>query len=476
MRIASFVACVGSLLGVSLFCDAQNLIVNPSFEQGSIPTAEDQVSFATGWSKDCGTTRTCSPGNPVIPGTPDLFDARSVSCRIDVPINKWATNRTERTSQNRYVGFSGNKIGGCPNDNGIPYYGETVKGTLTSSLNLSSCQYRVSLYGALTQARSTGSNPCLNLQAVASDPNYNKIQVVLRKDNDCVNGLVVFTSPNVASTSWTQYTTTFQLTPAQASVGYNRIEFRLTPTPWSYSFVGQHIVFMDDVSLTVEQSSSLSSDFTLVATNPTNSTTNYIVTASVASIAPGSSYYWEVCEVTLLGNNIISGTCMTNPSNWWHSSLELVNTFPGYCCNSTPITGGGNFLLGHKYKVTRGVWSQCAPWASTDKYVYMSNMQGSGGNRMFGSDENFDVFESQLASSDLVVSPNPASDNISLSVHGIDGSIDFVEVLSTSGAIVFRGSYNASRIVLDGSGWQRGLYIVRATVKDRVLQTRLVLE
>ena len=189
LLILSYCICALHINGIG-----QNIISNPSFENGSTVTWTDQIYKATGWSKDCGLVYAPNIGPPDygVPGTPDLFDKNCYNLTEDhcvgIPYNKWAT-LNERTNKNRYANLSGGSTQ-IYNGNNIVSYGETVKGTLTAGL-VANCVYSISFYAAAIQGYHINGSQ-LPPTFLNPDPNYNKIQVVLRKDDDCSNQLVIF--------------------------------------------------------------------------------------------------------------------------------------------------------------------------------------------------------------------------------------------------------------------------------------------
>ena len=106
MKKTIIVSIILLLLSANLF--SQNLISNPSFQLGTIPTDYNQVPFATDWTRDCGKVRLTSPGHALNPGSPDLFDGRSTNTCYDFT-NKWGT-LLEKNGMNRYVGFVGGNL------------------------------------------------------------------------------------------------------------------------------------------------------------------------------------------------------------------------------------------------------------------------------------------------------------------------------------------------------------------------------
>ncbi|MBL7944518.1 MAG: T9SS type A sorting domain-containing protein [Flavobacteriales bacterium] len=448
-------------------CWSQNLIVNPDFELGAIPTGPNQVNLATGWSNGCGRHVATFPVGTTNPGTPDLFDKRSTDCTIDIPSNKWSTATDDYLGTgNRYVGFSGGYIAHTNGTSGGPFYGETILATLTEPLTYTSCQYSIQGVAALAMGRRVGG--CGNLDPELPG-SYNRIQVVLRKDNNCTLEKVVFTTQNFTATSWTPFTGSFALTPSEVGIGYNRIEFRLTPTPSNTTEVGRsRSVFLGNVSLTKGPSNHLSSDFTLTATNPTGSLTHYLVTATVASVPPETGFDWEVCEVNPTTNAVIPGTCLNNPTSWWAPSLSLNNTFPGYCCSSSTTTGNGLFLLGKKYRVTRGTAGPCNPRTTTTKYVFMSN---SG---MVVSPDDEPTFDEPLKSHFAIVVPSPANESMRVESN-LEGQVQG-EIYTSAGILCKKLDTRFTSGPVDISELGPGIYFLSLRSETGLVSTRFVID
>lgn len=240
-----------------------NLILNPGFESGSIPTNVSGISTntATYWT-EYGFPYFYTNGDPnpstnaCVKGTSDVLDKRSSNCLVGIPKNDWG-NLNERTTGNRYVSFSGGGWQIVPASNPHKYrffYGETISGSMSSYVQYG-CSYTVSFWAAnATKSNNNCGSFPNNLPSVG---NYNKIEVVLRKSStsiaNCNDYIVVWTSPNITSTSWTQFTGTFSISYADFLKGYDKIDFRFTPFPESEkSLAGNRSrrIFLDDVSLT----------------------------------------------------------------------------------------------------------------------------------------------------------------------------------------------------------------------------------
>jgi len=457
LSIASILCALPNIIG-------QNIINNPSFESGSIPTADDQVSYASGWSKNCGTYYVYPTGNTPL-SNPDLFDGRSSNSCNDFT-NKWGS-LNERNGANRYVGFSG---GNVSSHNNNYYFNETVEGTLNTAL-VTGCNYNISFYAANKQGY--GLNGCGTATYPSTNLTYNKIEVVLRKDNDCSNGKSVFISSPISSTNWTLYSGQFTLSAADVAVGYNKIEFRFVAQPYLTGINNARVAFLDDVSLSLVQGSPISSDFTLNGTNPSGSTTNYLVTANVASVPANSGFLWEVSEIDVNTGAVIPGTTMSNPSNWWNTSLWYTNTFPGYCCNSVPTTGNGTFLLNHKYRVTRGTWGPCNPWNATTKTVFMcTGCKTANSSDLIIEDDNtyqmpapnnltsiFENKENKTIKNKTNIYPNPSKNIFNIQMEENVKS-NFV-VYDSNGRVIIENEIIDSKATIDLSNFASGIYCVK---------------
>lgn len=226
------------LLIVALFCSAQDLIYNPSFEEGAVPTRAGEIFLATHWSANPCIYGGFDPGRGE---SPDLYD-KTAGGLLAPPLS-FAGGINPHTG-NRLVALTGNFA-----DNGfIQNTQEMIKGKLVC--NLKEGIYQVSFW-ARPDARYAQYPTIFNYQ-------HNRIEVVLLQAAGCDNELVVFTSSAINSlTSWVKYSGSFTLTASQAAKGYSRIAFRhITTGAPSPNAINRReakfekTVFMDDVSLT----------------------------------------------------------------------------------------------------------------------------------------------------------------------------------------------------------------------------------
>jgi len=339
------------VLVLSVTSQAQNLIQNPGFESGAIPTDGDQVAVAVGWNRNCGRAYASHVQSGIV-GSPDLFDQRSPNCLYRIPDNKWGV-RPARAGGYRYAGISG-----ASNLHGPSYFGETVEGTLIAPLN--SCTYEVSFW---VSAIDGGKQQCnQQIAGVPPDPN-NRLEVVLRRGSDCAIAKSVYVSSPITSQSWEYHSGQFTLAAADVAAGYDRIEFRLTQIDPTFGST-THTVYIDDVGLTPAAQTSLSSDFQLAATWGVAAPT-FQLTATMPAAPDGAGFWWKVDELSLATGEPIPNTTMENPAQWWQN--PTINVFDGYYNNHS---NAGVFLVGHKYRIERAVWSGCVPWVSTVKTVF----------------------------------------------------------------------------------------------------------
>ena len=329
--------------------NAQNLILNPGFEQGTIPTSSDQVSYATSWGRGCAGFYCSTCTNNFALGSPDLFDSRATMCdnvtaanNVTVPLSKWA-NRNVRTSGTyRYVGFSG-----TGNISGNQYYGESVLGTLSQNPG-ANCTYNISFWASAIDGYSSGCP--ITITPKTPSPN-NKIEAVLRKSGNCTTEKVIFVSSSVTQLTWTQFSGTFTLTAAEAAVGYDRIEFRLN-NQWSNdNATNSHIVFLDDVDLSPTA-------LTPSITGPTKFCDGSPLTFT-GSLTAGTStnYYWGIEPCTSAG--VVTGSPIW--SNWYTGTPGTF-TFPSTL----------GLPCGAYYKIKLAVANGCYGWIETAVIIQLN--------------------------------------------------------------------------------------------------------
>ncbi|MBL4708548.1 MAG: T9SS type A sorting domain-containing protein [Flavobacteriales bacterium] len=204
------------LLG-SVLLFSQNLIQNPSFEVVvSTVTGFGQISKAAGWNKSCSAQPNASP---------DLFDRLSSDCLHRIPSNKWSYNKEVRVNgTHRYAGFVSS---------------EPIMGSIINS-SLAAGRYNISFYVSNVDGHLLGCDPMADVLGNGSSG----IEVTLIKSSTCKR-LLVWVSPTSSSTNWTEFSGNFDLAPAAASVGYDKVEFNVFNT----SGLSTSVIYFDDVKL-----------------------------------------------------------------------------------------------------------------------------------------------------------------------------------------------------------------------------------
>ncbi len=314
---------VGLLSFASNFSVAQNYILNPDLETGSIPTLEGQLNYATGWTKKsaaCGFS-----------DSPDLFDIRSTNCRVDIPANKWAYNTTVRASGNRYVGFSGS---------------EDIWGSI-NSLSSSCPTYVLQFYVHTIDNYASLSIPCAPVNAA---PYLNsKVEVRLVNSATCASTLV-YSSPTInPSASWQFLTTNFTLTAAQLAAGYNKVEFKIV-APTGYA-TGQ-ILFMDDFSLTTQPLTPYLSGpaGTICQGDP-------LTFYGFATSGTPLNHFWEIASCDAQGN--YTGQVW----NSWFAGTPGSITF-GHFIGFIPVCG-------NYYRIKLALNNGCVDWVETTTIIFI---------------------------------------------------------------------------------------------------------
>lgn len=338
---------------------AQNMIYNPSFEDGTTVTGPMQVDHATYWDQGCGKVYYGFQGEYFFANSADLFDYYSTDCDYETPDNKWASNLWPHHGR-RYVAFSGNS--NTTNMQHPDYaYGESVIGDLRRPVG-DDCYYRLSFWAA---AEVEISYNCVDYFDRTPHSQL-RVQVALRKTGDCELEKIVYTSPILSSGTWVNFQGGFFLDPEDYDVGYDQIEFRI-PLLEDYEPGRVKAVFIDNTSLTRYQVGQLDPSFDLSIQTLGN---HYSVTATAPPLpsAVGLGYFWAVEELDNFGNPIPSAS-MINPSIWWTGGTY--NNFHQYCCYEDDYNSYGHFEFGKTYRITRGLWANCYTWNSDSYTVYL---------------------------------------------------------------------------------------------------------
>lgn len=224
------------IISVAHFTLFGQIIQNGDFEDGLIPNSSGQIHYADFWHVGCYGTAGLTPSlydcqaDPVPSGPSAGQVVVGTPAGCIYPRNNGSTNC--RFGSITCVGTSGATQGP----------GTSIWNELSSDL-LPNITYELQAWVARTQfvAPPIGTN---------SWPTVRRIEVVLRATTDgsvCDNEIIVPVPIDIVfnDCNWMFINTTFQLTPAQAAIGYDLIEFRELPLS-NYSFES---IFIDDVVL-----------------------------------------------------------------------------------------------------------------------------------------------------------------------------------------------------------------------------------
>jgi hypothetical protein len=228
----------------------------------------------------------------------------------------------------------------------------------------------------------------------------------------------------------------------------------------------------------------LNADFNLTAVSLAG-TPNYKVAATGVTNTGTNPYAhfgfsWNIVEVSLTNGATIPGTEVDNSSNWWGASQIPTTTFIGYNGTST-VSGNGNgiFKLGHKYRITRGVWEDCRGWSSVSKMVYIcstcrtnntnpilveesmadSELQTIQINSMM-TDQNKLILPTVASEARFAVYPNPTTGEITVQ-HTVNTK--WLQVHDLMGKSLLEQTPNGStQTTFDLSSLTSGIYLLCA--------------
>lgn len=191
-----------------------NLIMNGNFEtlNGTPPGNGGNISIATGWSNGCATV-------PNGPGTPDVISNYTTTMYASIPLEGRIAQRGSIATNRVFAGMAGF---GPNTTNNPPGFGESVVGTIIEPLS-DQYEYTISMWDAIW------GHP-------AFPDRITRIEVLLRKPNDCTSGKLVYTSGilpvqnrgdvGFVSANWNFVSGNFVLTAADVAEGYTRMEIR----------------------------------------------------------------------------------------------------------------------------------------------------------------------------------------------------------------------------------------------------------
>lgn len=246
-------------------------------------------------------------------------------------------------------------------------------------------------------------------------------------------------------------------------------------------------------TINVTPGTAINPDFALAGSTIIGNSTDFNVTAT--PIVSTASFFWEISELDLVTSSVVPNTTMTNAQTWWYAPFIANNTFPGYNWNyanyalwpatspmpTPPYSGSGIpakgvLKLGHKYRITRGTWSQCAPWSSISKSIYLcSGCKTVNGDAFIIENDSYSPSMPEglmLATSiapvklnveeESTIFPNPSNGVFTLSLNS--KSLKDIYIYDVTGKIVYENKgVNDTNIIIDLNDHAKGIFIVRIT-------------
>ncbi len=217
-----------------------------------------------------------------------------------------------------------------------------------------------------------------------------------------------------------------------------------------------------------------------ITTNPSNS--SYLqITASplVTSGHPsGFGYMWLIEELNSSGTPVYStnSNVSTVAPCWWTGN-GAPTTFSGFngltqTTSNSCSPANGMFKYNTSYRITRGVWSTNCTWAQ----VSYTLIYQKSGEWVFVEDHKAPDMSAAVAAIQenkqiqLTLSPNPATDLVSISVH--TSTTGELNVTDLSGRIVFSTKLKAGSemVELQVGNYSPGTYLVNV-VEDNNLRS-----
>jgi hypothetical protein len=337
-----------------------------------------------------------------------------------------------------------------------------VAWTETSKVIYIKCPPSIKLKGS-TVAICTGDNASLiaNLLAGSGNP----ANCTLNWTPISPAGPTIYNGPMASVNVSPTQTTTYLATVTDNTTGCS------TSAQWTVN------VTNNDPSFTLTVNTTNSSYFTLSAS------ANYFAGFSI----PGFGYYWRVEELDA-SNNVIF--YFNNPNCWWFP-LSTPNVFSGIDCVSNSYSGAstisnctipavGQFLYGHKYRITRGVWSDQCPWKQFS--ITVTPVKTANGIELvedhtapdFSALSSASIEANTALTKEVSIYPNPSTGLYTIELATTENST--IEIYNVFGAKVKTISQTAAKTKLDLTGFSKGIYWVSILSNGEQSRTKIILE
>lgn len=230
----------------------------------------------------------------------------------------------------------------------------------------------------------------------------------------------------------------------------------------------------NDPSFSLNVNTSANANFTLSAL------ANNQNTASI----PGFGYAWFVEELDANNNAIFT---FTNPSCWW-IPLTTPTVFNGIDCVTNTYSGAstianctiptiGKFLYGHKYRITRAVWSNACPWNQSS--ITVTPVKTQNGIELV-EDHTAPDFSGSLTTGNLTIDnsisvyPNPSEGIFTIDLEDMENAQ--IEIYSVFGQKVKTINQKQTKETLDLTGFSKGIYWLKITSNGVEKRSKIILE
>jgi hypothetical protein len=132
------------------------------------------------------------------------------------------------------------------------------------------------------------------------------------------------------------------------------------------------------------------------------------------------------------------------------------------------VADNGDIYLGGDFSVTADLDPEITKYYLT-----------SAGNTDIFIEKLFDcptyIDENIIRTNSLMISPNPASDKIFISVLPESKTNTYIRIYNMQGEIVFHSTLNESQIQINVSGYSKGIYLVKVVMESKAVSTKFII-